>query len=58
MCRCVILLDLIPLKIIIMEVIENLGMDSENLKFVSGYTVYEDNNGVVYLATSSSMNTN
>ena len=35
---------LIPLKSLIKEVIDNLGIDSENLKFVSSSTVYEDNN--------------
>ena len=37
--------SLLPLKILIKEVIDNLGIDSEKLKFVSSSTVYEDNNG-------------
>ena len=35
---------LLPLKILIKEVIDNLGIDSEKLKFVSSSTFYEDNN--------------
>ena len=31
----------LPLKIMIKEVIDNLGIDSEKLKFVSSSTVYE-----------------
>ena len=31
---------LLPLKIIIKEVIDNLGIDSDNLKFVSSSTIY------------------
>ena len=42
---------LLPLKIIIKEVIDKLGIDSENLKFVSSSTVYEDNNGAIVVAT-------
>ena len=47
--------ELIPLKIIIKEVIENLGIDCEKLKFVPRYTVYENNNISIVLATSPSM---
>ena len=36
---------LIPLKSLIKEVIDNLGIGSENLKFLSSSTIYEDNNG-------------
>ena len=43
---------LLPLKSLIKEVIDNLGIDSENLKFVSSCTVYEDNNGAIVLKTS------
>ena len=43
---------LFPLKILIKEVINNLGIDSEKLKFVSRSTAYEDNNGAIILATS------
>ena len=31
----------------IKEVVEKLGIYSEMLKFVSGFTVYEDNNGSI-----------
>ena len=41
---------LLPLKSLIKEVIDNLGIDSENLKFVSSSTVYEDNNGAIVVA--------
>ena len=44
---------LIPLKNIIKEVIDNLGIDSEKLKFVSSFTIYEDNNGAIVVATST-----
>ena len=44
--------DLIPLKIIIKEVIVNLVMNSEKLEFISSTTVYEDNNGATFVATS------
>ena len=45
---------LIPLKSLIKEVVENLGIDSEKMKFVSSSTVYEDNNGSIFVATSPS----
>ena len=48
--------ELIPLKSIIKEVIDNLEIDSEKLKFVSSSTVYEDNNGAIFASTSPSMN--
>ena len=41
---------LIHLKILIKEVIENLGIESDNMKFVSSYTIYEDNNGAIVVA--------
>ena len=44
--------ELLPLKSIIKEVIDNLGIDCENLKFVSSSTIYEDNNGAIVVATS------
>ena len=47
--------SLLPLKSLIKEVIDNLGIDSENLKFVSSSTIYEDNNGSIVVATSPSM---
>ena len=34
-----------------------MGIDSEKLKFVSIYTIYEDNNGATVVAISPSMNT-
>ena len=46
---------LLPLKIIIKEVIEKLGIGSEKLKFVSSSTVYEENNGSTVVATSPGM---
>ena len=47
---------LLPLESLIKEVIDNLGIDSENLKFVSSSTIYEDNNGSIVVATSPRMN--
>ena len=49
--------DVLPSNIHIKEVIENLGVDSDNLKFVPSSTVYEDNNGAIVVATSQSMDT-
>ena len=46
---------LLPLKSIIKEVIDNLVIDSEKLKFVSSSTIYEDNNRAIVLATSPRM---
>ena len=46
---------LLLLKSLIKEVIGNLGIDSENLKFVSSSTFYGDNNGAIVLATSPRM---
>ena len=34
-------------QVLVKEVIENLGIDSETLKSVSRPTVYEDNNGAI-----------
>ena len=48
---------LLPLKSLIKEVIDNLGIDSENLKFLSSSTTYEDNNGYIVVATSPRMTT-
>ena len=45
------IIDLIPLKIIIRGGIDNLGIDSENMKFVSSSTVYEDNNQAIFVVT-------
>ena len=46
---------LLPLKSLIKEVIDNLGIDCEHLKFMSISTVYEDNNGAIVVATSPRM---
>ena len=46
---------LIPLKSLIKEVIDNLGIDSANLKFVSSTTIYAENNGAIVVATSPRM---
>ena len=46
---------LLPLKSLIKEVIYNLVIDSEKLKFVSRSTIYEDNNGVIVVASISRM---
>ena len=35
---------LIPLKSLIKEVIDNLGIDSEKLKILSRSSIYEENN--------------
>ena len=42
---------LLPLESLIKELIDDMGIDSENLKFVSSSTVYEDNNGSIVVAT-------
>ena len=44
--------ELLALKFIIKEVIDNLGIDSEKLKFVSSSTVYGDNNVTIVVVTS------
>ena len=46
---------LIPFKSIIKGVIDNLGIDSKNLKFVLSSTIYEDNNRSIVVATSPRM---
>ena len=46
---------LLPLKSLIKELIDNLGIYSEKLKFVSSSTVYEDNNGAIVVTTSPRM---
>ena len=40
---------LLPLKSLIKEVIDNFGIDSEKLKFVSISNIYEDNNGAIFV---------
>ena len=42
---------LLPLKSLIKKVIENLGIDSKKLKFVSSSTVYENNKESKVVAT-------
>ena len=46
---------LIPLKSLIKEVIDSMGIDSEKMKLVSSSTIYEDNNGAIVVATSPRM---
>ena len=46
---------LLPLKRIIKEVIDTLGIDSEK-KFVSSSTVHEENNGDIAVATIPRIN--
>ena len=48
---------LLSLKILIKEVIVNLGIDSKKLKFVSSSTIYEDNNGAIVVVASLRMTT-
>ena len=48
--------DLLTLKRLIKEVIDNLGIESKNLKFVSSYNVYEDNNGAIVVKTIPILN--
>ena len=48
---------LLPLKILIKAVIDNLVIDSEILKFVSSSAIYKDNNGAIVMATSPRMTT-
>ena len=45
---------LLPLKSLIKEVIDNLGIETYKLKFVSSSTIYEDNNEAIFVATSTS----
>ena len=47
--------ELPPLQSLIKEVIDNLGIDSENLKFMSSVTVYEENIEAIVVATSLNM---
>ena len=44
--------ELLPLKTLIKEAIDNLAIDSEKLKFLSSSTIYEDNNGAIVVAKS------
>ena len=47
--------ELITFNNIIKGVIENLGIDSDNLNFVTRYTVYEGNSGPIVMETSTRM---
>ena len=47
--------DLLPMKSLIEEVIDNLVFYSKNLKLVSRATFYEGNNGTIVLSTSPIM---
>ena len=44
------------MKIIIKELIDNLVIDSDKLKFVSSSILYEDNKGAIFVSTSPRMN--
>ena len=44
------------MKSLIKEVIDNLGIDIEKLKFVPSSTIYEDNNVAIVVTTSPRMN--
>ena len=46
---------LLPFESLIKEVIDNLVIDSEKLKFLLSSTIYEDNNGAIVVATSPRM---
>ena len=46
---------LLIFEILIKEVIDSLGIDSEKLKFVSRFTVHEYNNGSMVVETNPSM---
>ena len=45
----------VELERLIKEVIDNLGIDSEKLKFISSSAIYEDNNGAIVVTTSPRM---
>ena len=47
--------DLLPLNILIKEVIDNLGINSEKLNFVSSSAIYEYNNEAIVVETSPRM---
>ena len=49
--------DLLPLKILSKDVVDNLDIKNENVEFVSRFTVYEDNNGAIIVEISPSMTT-
>ena len=47
--------ELLPLKILINEVVDNLGVNNENLIFVSKSTTYEDKKCAITLSKSTSI---
>ena len=47
--------EITPLAILIKEVIEKLGIDSEKMKFVSISTVYKNNIGAIVVETIPNM---
>ena len=49
--------SLLPLKVLINKVIDNLGIDSDKIKFVSSSTFYEDNNGAKVVSKMSRITT-
>ena len=50
--------DSLLLNSIAKKVIDNLGIDSKNLEFLSIYSVYGNNNGAIVAETSPSNKTN
>ena len=48
--------DFLSFKSLIKEVVDNMGMNSENMKYVSGYTFYEDNNCSIVVASNPGIN--
>ena len=47
---------LLPLKSFIKKVMENLGIDSKKVNYVSRSTVYNENNGSIVVAKNPGMN--
>ena len=39
--------DLLPVKELVTELLQGMGIDSGKLKFISKSTVFEDNNGAI-----------
>ena len=50
--------DLPPLKSLIKEVVDSLGINSKNMEFVSSSNVYEESNGSIIVATTPRMTPN
>ena len=48
--------SMLPIKEIITDVITDLGLNPENLKWTFKYTVYEDNKGALIVATFTKLN--